>query len=381
MSSPRFTLLRSRLRRLLGTAIVLTTTLFAATACAATEEKRKVILDDDGFTMAQLMVVQSEAVDVLGVTIVSGNAWRDALVARALRHLEMIERTDIPVVPGATFPLLNTEERTELWESLYGNLVWKGAWMKEWVEPTEQSLPPYLGPYEVPDFPEGNPTTEPANEIAANFLIRKVREYPGEVSIIATGPLTNIALAQSLDPEFASLAKELVYMGGSLNPHQQLDSVSADQFAREFANTPRREFNFRFDPEAAAMALRAPWRKIVMIPIDPSTATELTPELIARVSSGDNAVADILSGNEPGFPLWDEIATAVWLDPELISKSEPLFIDVNTESGPSYGDTISWAPHYEPGLGEQLQTVVHQVDVEGMEKLMEQLLSAPTPQP
>lgn len=344
-------------------------------------DKRKVILDDDGFTMAQLMVVQADDVDVLGVTIVSGNAWRDALAARALRHLELIDRTDIPVVLGATFPLMNTEERTELWESLYGNLVWKGAWMKAWVEPTEQSLPPYHGPFEVPDLPEGNPTTVPADEIAANFMIRKVRKYPGEVSIIATGPLTNLALAQSLDPEFAGLAKELVYMGGSLNPHRQLDSVAAHEFAREFANTPRREFNFRFDPEGAAIALRAPWRKIVMIPVDPSTATELTPELVARVSAADTPVSKLLANNEPGFPLWDEIATAVWLDESLITESEQLYVDVNTDNGPSYGDTISWAPGYQPDLGEQKQTAVYNVDVEAMENLMENLLTRPTPRP
>ena len=97
-------------------------------------------------------------------------------------------------------------------------------------------------------------STEAADEIAANFLIRKVREFPGEVTIIAMGPLTNLALAQRLEPEFAKLAKQLIYMGGSLNPQKSLDSVAAEQFSREFVHTPRREFNIRFDPEAAAIA-------------------------------------------------------------------------------------------------------------------------------
>ena len=349
------------------------------TACTAAEEKRKVILDDDGFNIAQWMVVQAPEAEVLGVTIVTGNAWRDALVADALRRLEMAGRTDIPVVPGATFPLLNTEARTERWESLYGKLIWKGAWMKEWVEPTEQSLPPYHGPYEVPDLPEGNPSNQAADEIAANFLIRKVREFPGEVTIIATGPLTNLALAQRLDPEFASLAKELIYMGGSLNPHRKLDTVAAQQFAREFVNTPRREFNIRFDPEAAAIVMRAPWKRIVMIPVDPSTATELSPELIERLSQTQSPITDFIAQAEPGFPLWDEIATGVWLDSELIAESEELYVDVNTQFGPSYGDIISWAPGYEPGLDEQRELVVHQVDVEGLESLMEELINRPTP--
>jgi len=336
---------------------------------------RKVILDDDGFGIAQWMVLQAADTDVLGVTIVSGNAWRNENVARALRSLEIVGRADVPVVPGATFPLLNTEKETELWEAQYGKLVWKGAWMKKWVEDTSQSLPAYHAPEVVPDLPEGNPTTKPSAEIAANFLIRKVHEFPGQVSIIATGPLTNLALAQRLDPQFAGLAKELVYMGGSLNPRQQLSSLSAQQFAREFVNSPRREFNFRFDPEAASITLRAPWKKIVMVPVDPSTATELTPALLGRMSSGDTPLARALKKREPGFPLWDELAAAVWLDPALISKSVSLFVDADSRAGPGYGDTLSWAPGYEPGLGEQRETVVLEMNVSGLEQLMTALMT------
>lgn len=116
-------------------------------------------------------------------------------------------------------------------------------------------------------------------------MIDMVHRYPHQVSIIATGPLTNLALAQRLDPEFASLAKELVYMGGSLNPRQTRPDEVAHQFAREFLNTPRREFNIRFDPEGASIALRAPWAKITMIPVDPSTDTELTPALLKRLAA------------------------------------------------------------------------------------------------
>jgi inosine-uridine nucleoside N-ribohydrolase len=283
------------------------------------------------------------------------------------------------VVPGATYPLVNTEQATELWESQYGKLVWKGAWMKKWVESTQQTPPQYHAPDVVPNLPEGNPSTKPANEVAANFLIRKVREFPGQISIIATGPLTNLALAQRLDPEFAGLAKELIYMGGSLNPQRKLASVASEQFAREFVNSPRREFNFRFDPEAASMALRAPWKKIVMVPVDPSTATELRPDLIRSLSNADTPLAKALKTREPGFPLWDEIAAGIWLDPKLIAKSEVLFVDASTQAGPSYGDTLSWSPGYEPGLGEKRETVVREVDVKGLEKLMISLMTRPAP--
>jgi inosine-uridine nucleoside N-ribohydrolase len=337
---------------------------------------RKIILDDDGFGIAQWMVLQAAPdTEVLGMTIVSGNSWRDELVARALRSLEIAGRTDVPVVPGATYPLINTEQATELWEAQYGKLVWKGAWMKKWVESTQQAPPQYHAPDVVPNLPEGNPTTKPANEIAANFLIRKVREFPGQVTILATGPLTNLALAQRLDPEFAGLAKELIYMGGSLNPQRRLSSVSAQQFAREFVNSPRREFNFRFDPEAASITLRAPWKKIVMVPVDPSTATELRPDLIRRMSTANTPLAQALKTREPGFPLWDEIAAGIWLDPKLIAKAETLFVDASTQSGPSYGDTLSWSPGYQPGLGEQSETVVREVDVRGLENLIVELMT------
>ncbi|GAB2192036.1 nucleoside hydrolase [Sessilibacter sp. MAH2] len=350
--------------------------------CAQTfaDEKRKVILDDDGFAIAQWMIIQDDNTDVLGMTIVSGNRWRDANVAQALRWLELANRSDIPVIPGAIFPLLNSEKSTELWEERYGELIWKGAWQKAWAEDTEQVLPTYHAWNEVPDLPEGNPTTKAANEIAANFLIRKVREFPGQISIIATGPMTNIALAQSLDPEFASLAKELIYMGGSLNPKQVLDNQPAKEFAREFVNSPRREFNFRWDPEAASIALRAPWKKIVMVPVDPSTETQLTPQLLKAMSKRKNPMTDVVRTREPNFPLWDEIASAVWLDPSLIDESAQLYVDVATDFGPSYGDTLSWAEGYQPDLGAKKETVVLSVDVKRLEKLMIELMNKPLPQ-
>ena len=103
-------------------------------------------------------------------------------------------------------------------------------------------------------MPEGKPTTKPLDEDAAHFLVRMVRKYPHEITIYAGGPMTNLALAIAIDPEFPALAKELVFMGGSLNP-------GTDD--PEFANTPRHEFNLWFDPEAAHIVLRAPWKKIV----------------------------------------------------------------------------------------------------------------------
>ncbi len=151
-----------------------------------------------------------------------------------------------PIFPWWRAPSIrwsDAKEETELWQQRYGYYSWLGAWTPRLYHPPDQ-----LG-----DMPEGKPTTKPLDEDAAHFLVRMVRKYPHEVTIYAGGPMTNLALAISIDPEFPRLAKELVFMGASLSP--QTDDP-------EFINTPRREFNIWFDPEAAHIVLRAPWKKI-----------------------------------------------------------------------------------------------------------------------
>ena len=334
-------------------------------------EKRKVIIDDDSFSLMHLMLLGADDVEVIGIASVTGNSWSGRIVPYVLRGLELIGRTHIPVVKGATYPLINTEAQTELWEALYGRLTWKGVWMKDWAEPTIQSLPEYYDVDAPIEVSWGNPTIEADTRIAANFFIEMVRAYPGEITIIAGGPLTNLALAQRLDPEFASLTKELVYMGASFNPQQVINNAIASDFAREFANSPRREFNVRLDPEAASITSRSPWPKITIIPVDPSTSTQLTSELLSQaVLAAPSEMGEVLATWEPGFPLWDEIAAAVWLDPSLIVETEQLYVDYNTQFGPCYGDTLSWREHYQPKLGEQAATVIRKVDNFRLEKLL-----------
>ncbi|CAN5119150.1 nucleoside hydrolase [soil metagenome] len=347
-----------------------------ATTAPAQTPKRKVIIDDEGFSLMHMMLLQSPDVEVIGITTVSGNVWANRATAMALRGLEIMGRTDVPVVQGAVYPLMNSEAQMEQFEALYGKLTWKGAWMKQWVEPTAQSTPPYHGPDDPVDLPQGNPTTKPLDEAAANFMLRMVRKYPGEITIIEGGPMTNLALAQRLDPKFAGLVRDLVYMGGSLNPKQVLDNKSAADFAREFANNPRREFNILFDPEAASITSRMPWKKITMVPVDPSTATQYDPALAARLTKvATPAMAGLIARFETGFPMWDEIAAAVWLDPSLVTGQEPLYVDYNRQFGPGYGDTLSWREPYQPALGEQKADVIRSVDVKRMEAMMVGLIA------
>ncbi len=325
--------------------------------------RQMVIIDDEGISLMHMSLLASPRIDVVGVTSVTGNLWATRGAATQLRMLELMGRSDVPVAQGALYPLLNTEARTKRWEALYGKLTWKGVWMREWVEPTQQSTPVYRGPDDLSDIPGGSPTSHVVAETAANFMIRMVHAHPGQILIVAGGPLTNLALAQRLDPEFASLAKGLIYMGGSFNPQRVLDNRSARDFAREFANSPRREFNIRFDPESASIVSRAPWKSITIVPVDPSTATQLSSDFVARVLKVAPAgIRPLIAGFETGFPMWDEIVAAVLLDPSVVTQSEDLYVDYDSQFGATYGDTLSWREHYEPGLGEQKARVVLSVD-------------------
>lgn len=361
------------MRRLILALVLLLASLVPAHAA---EPKRQVIIDDEGFALMHLMLLEDPRVEVLGITTVSGNVWANRATAMALRGLELTGHESVPVAEGATFPLLNSEARTQRWEALYGKLIWKGAFMKQWAEPTAQSAPEHHGPFDPVDLPWGNPSRTKLPEAAALFLIRTVRAHPHQVTIMACGPLTNLALAKRLDPEFAGLVKELVVMGGSLAPRQVLEGRSAADFAREFVNTPRREFNIRFDPEAASMVSHAAWAKVTIVPSDPSTATQLTPALVERLAKAARPpVAAMIRRMEPGFPMWDEIAAAVWLDPSLATRREHLWYDFDVQFGPGYGDMLTWHEAYRPGLDEGQADVVLVVDVPRMEALIERSLS------
>src|SRR5213082_1629413 len=198
----------------LGRLWVLTTAILLVTCLPSAAQKRKVIIDQDaagpGGTDQQsmLLLIQSPQTEVLGITVVTGDAWLKDEVAHTLRMLEIIGRSDIPVVAGAEYPLVRRKDETELWEQQYGSFAWLGAWTPRL----------YHAPDQLGEMPEGKPTTQPLNEDAAHFLLRMVRKYPHEITIYEGGPMTNLALAIAIDPQFPALVKELIFMGASLNP-------------------------------------------------------------------------------------------------------------------------------------------------------------------
>jgi inosine-uridine nucleoside N-ribohydrolase len=333
------------------------------------QEKRYIVIDQDaagpGGTdmMSILLLLQSPQVNVLGITVVTGDAWRDEEVAHTLRLLELVGRADVPVVPGAAFPLVRTQQQTELWQQLYGKIVYMGAWSKR---PTSH------GPYEVPPLREGNPKTKALGEDAAHFLVRMVREHPHEVTIYEGGPLTNLALALSIDPQFAELSKGFVFMGGSINP--QTDNP-------EFATNPRHEFNLWFDPEASHIVLRAHWPSIVCTTVDVSVKTQLSEQMMKEISQVQTPVAQYLTRYaRPGRSyLWDELAAAAWLDPSLITAERQVYMDVSLDRGAGYGDTLIWSDRVKPALDVQLVHAQMDVNMPKFAEMFVKLMTAPTP--
>ena len=333
------------------------------------QSMRKVIVDQDGAgpggtdQQSMLLLIQSRDVEVLGLTMVTGDQWLKSEVAHTLRMLELIGRTDIPVVPGAELPLVRRKHETELWEQQYGSFSWLGAWTPRFYHPA----------HDLGNMPEGKPSTQPLDEDAAHFMIRMVHKFPHEITIYEGGPMTNLALAVSIDPEFPTLAKELIFMGASLSPQ------TSDP---EFVNTPRREFNLWFDPEAAHVVLHAAWPRIICTPVDISVKTRFTPELVNQINASDSPAARYVTRfarmHENNY-LWDELAAAAWLDPAIITKTEARFMDVDIDRGANYGNTLTWSDQDRPKLDVRPVEIQDDLNTGKFYTMFVELLKAKTP--
>ncbi len=284
---------------------------------------------------------------VIGLTSVTGDCWRDEGTVNLLRYLEVIGATDIPVYNGAVFPLVNTRERMNRWEQTYGFIFWKGAWN----DPAKFPKSHPDDPYKINPPLDHLPQIKPADGFAANYLIQAVRAHPHQVTILAGGPLTDIAQAITLDPEFAGLAKRLIFFGGEVG---QVKEGNVDSF--------HSDFNIIFDPEAAHIALAAPWAKIISV-CDVTNDYILDKDLVARIQSHHSPAGDYLAQNShPGLPLWSEVMNAVVADPTLITKSVDVTMDVDIDHGMDYGRTIIGPINANPPLGPAKVTIVQAID-------------------
>src|SRR5882757_9370832 len=164
----------------------------------ASAQHIKVIVDQDARgpgtsdQQAILVFLNSEKFDILGITTVSGDQWVREETQHVLRLLEIANRTDVPVIQGAEFPLLNSKEESERWEALYGKLEYKGCWTERFSANRSTIYDePYHPPDVIPSMAEGEPHIKALAGTAAEFIVQMVHKYPGEVVLWAGGPLTN----------------------------------------------------------------------------------------------------------------------------------------------------------------------------------------------
>jgi len=337
-------------------------------------DKIKVIVDQDARgpgtsdMQAILGFLQSDAFEVLGITTVSGDQWVREETQHVLRLVEIAERTDVPVVQGAEYPLVNSKEESERWEALYGRLEYKGCWTEHFPAGRSTIFEQfYHAPEIVPPLPEGAPQIKPHLGTAAQFIVEMVHKYPGQVVLWSGAPLTNFALALRLDPEVAILAKQLVVMGGGMYANKGGIRVT----------DARREFNWWFDPEAARIVLRAPWKKVTITPIDISVKTRLSPEIRAEIAQADTPVARYLTEYSLLGYMWDEIAGIALIEPSVITDHRQLYVDVDIDHGAGYGNTLFWEATNSVPPYERLATVQFDLDAERFYRIYTDLMTRP----
>jgi purine nucleosidase len=327
--------------------------------------RRKVIYDQDTSgpfgtdILGTLMMLQADNIDLLGITLVTGDAWMKQEMAFTLRLLEMMGRTDIPVYPGAEFPMLNRKEEVLLRLQLYGGHrmdPWLGAFNRTNGGPDQ--IEPLPSPY------DRFANIKAQQDHAARFIIKTVRENPGAVTIYAGGPLTNLALAIALAPDIISLVPEVVIMGAGFHT---------------FTNT----FNIFFDPEAARKVLRASWPKFSLVTVDIAEqiheGDEIAPgrkmveDIAARAQS---PISDLFQKyaveplrRDPNLRLFrmaDEMIAAQVVDPSIFTKSEQMYVDICSTPGPRYGDSMFWSKNWQavPDAGKSVSAADRRVFVD-----------------
>jgi inosine-uridine nucleoside N-ribohydrolase len=303
---------------------------------------KKVIIDTDfarppqDDALAVILALKSPELEVLGLTTVAGNFSREQATADLLRLLEIMGREDLPVYEGANLPLLHRP-------SEYALNNW-GEWYSDEAPPAP---------------PGGFASIEPGAGSAVDFLIRSVKEQPGEITIIAIGPLTNIAMAVSGDPTFSKKVKKLFIMGGAI--------AGLPDGAGNI--TPNAEFNFWVDPEAAYTVLRS-GIPVELSPLNVSRKTGFTKDHLDQITTIDTPVTRLLKQAMEGTfkagpvqPMYDQVTVASVIDPSLVKKTE-LIVDVDTNPGINYGVSVGGKNLWPGAEGAQSMWVQYDLDWE-----------------
>lgn len=328
----------------------------------------KAILDNDWYPSGFLPYAQvlRAGWDVIGITSSTANSWARQTAYHALATLERGNLSCIPVYKGSDYPLLNTPKLFQSWKDVHGKLPWEGAFAPE-NSTTENADPTSGNPNRLVRgaFTAGFPNDTLADISAAEFMVQSVRKYPGEISIYAAGALTNIALAARMDANFASNARELIIMGGYLDTNLLMTTGSV------LLADLQSDINLMIDPEAAKIALSADWRNIT-ITGNVANQVLIGPEFFAGMANEtQNAYTEILRDSYPTqFPLWDETAAALLVEPSLATNVTEFFVDVETSYASSrYGNIHAYQEALKPAA-QDLKKVrfVVEVDEEGVKE-------------
>lgn len=297
-------------------------------------------MGDDGQLLAMAVQLQAEhKLTVLGVTVVSGNQWLQQEVADALKALQRLGADDrIGVYAGANRPMSHdlAAIRSELAAGAGGD-GYLGAWSRpEPLKPGDLTAPP-------DGFAEHSSVR---GQSAVEFIIDRVKAHPHQVTILAIGPLTNLARALQQAPEIAPLIGQLIIMGGA--------------FAVPGNTTRAAEFNWWFDPLAAQIVLRQPIARVAVVPLDVTDTVLLTRPVYDRIAHAPRPTAvttlyrqligygfDGKNGFEtnPAYTqsIWDTLTLAYLIDPAFATRTEPLYADVISATGPDNGRAIGSA--------------------------------------
>ena len=275
--------------------------------------KQPVILDTDpgvDDALAIMLALGSPELDVIGICTVSGNVPLKTGTRNAQGLLQLLERAEIPVFAGADQPLKR--------DPVFATEVHGESGMGQAVLP------------------------EPSQEVkgdAVDFLVQTLSDQPGEITLIAVGPLTNLALAEQRQPGTLQKARQVIVMGGAI--------------AETGNSTPVAEFNFYADPHAAQIVVHS-GATLLLVPLDATrqvilSETDIENQIapLKTVSSQFvvDAVQNVLAlyrqlGREPIVYLHDPLAVGAAIAPELL-RVETLYIDIETSGDLTLGQVVT----------------------------------------
>jgi inosine-uridine nucleoside N-ribohydrolase len=295
----------------------------------------RIIIDTDpgvDDALAILLALRSPELQVEAITPVAGNVPLEFTLPNALKLVEIAGRTDVPVAAGARNPLVR---RLITGEHVHGNNGLAGV-----------------------DFPE--PKIKPVAETATEIIRRIVRANPGEISIVAVGPLTNVALALRADPDLAGKLRSIVIMGGSLSGGNV---------------TPAAEFNLYVDPEAARIVFDA-GVPLTMVGLDVTRKVLFTEDRLKVMETAKNpsgvAAGRIMRAtlerlNRGPHPMieamHDPLTVANLIDPGILTLKD-YYVEVETEGEFTAGQTLGYS--YAPARGSAPMATAEKQDGTGV---------------